>query len=624
MLIAFVELQKYRDHKGTTNMDIFWEELASSETPFSKMIDLVNTRLRKFLPSYMIPSAYIPIRTLPMTNVFKINRRILREKADSLAISDIQKATSGPQYKPTNRLLSKDEEALRDIWAEALHIDPNSVNIQDNFFRIGGDSLKAMAVVSAARRRGMSLSVAKLYQFPNVTELTQNTTDEASVEARDQQISLLDAVDAQQIQELAGQQYDIDPNLIDDIMPITYFQYYYLSSQANQPRSWICTIAFDLPPSVEVEKVKRAWEKLMAHHPITRTRFVNTKLGFFQVILKSEPFSWTTGSDFNDLMDALGAKVRGFGCPPHASAILTSKDQTPSRLIWYASHAVFDVLMNELLSQELASLCGDESHSLPRRPTFKSVIQHRLNSDRKSSQTFWRSHLSGADFKALFKENQITDTLANGTSSREAELNVPVWLEVLEYSMVLTALALALTRVTGVEHLAMFLVRMGRVAGMPGSEDVVGPLLTRAPLRVSVKRDRRMRDMLRDVDRDFKEASKHEIVDQADFHDAAPEAAAYLKHGVNVNFTPPTSGLTLGRDAMFPVNSDFRDGLAERNRIFSVFGNIFRGKLKMDVIYEEEAVLRSTVQRFLDDWQAMVRLLSKVDPETTVARILST
>lgn len=623
MLVAFLELQNYRDHEGTASIDILWEELASRETPFSTRIDQVNMRLQKFLPRYMIPSAYIPIRTFPMTNIFKLNRRKLREKANILAISDIQNATSGLQCKQTDRPLSKDEETLRGIWAEVLQIAPYTVHIEDDFFRIGGDSLKAMAAVSAARRKGMNLSVAKLYEFRNIVELTQNTSEEISEEPQDQPLSLLDAGDAPRILEMAAQQCSIDPELIQDIMPVTDMQYFYLSSQVRQPHSWMSTVAFDLPSSLDIERVKRAWEQLIALHPITRTRFVNTPLGIFQVILKSETISWRSGSSFNDLLKDLQANIRGFGFPPHTNALLISKDQTPSRLIWYANHGMLDQLMNELLSQDLAILCSNKSCSLPKRPAFKRVIQHRLHSNRKSSQAFWRSHTSGAEYKALFREDQITIGLADSKLSQDAELKVPAWLKVSEYTVAITTLALALTRVTGVDDLAFFLIRSGRVSGMPGSEDVLGPLLTRAPLRVSVKRDRRIADMLRDVDRDFEACSKHEIVCQADFASVSSEAAAHLQHGINVNFTPPASGLTLGPDALFSVDSDYRDGIDERNRIFGIFARIFRGKLTMDVVYEEQSIPRRTSRKLLDDWQAMLQLLDRVDSEMTIDRMLS-
>ena len=624
MLLAFLEFQNYRDHEGTASFEVLWEELASSETLFAKMVNRSNARLRKYLPSYMLPSAYVPIRTLPMTNIFKLNRRVLREKANALKISDIQSPSSNRGRKQEDLSSSKDERVLRQIWAEVLHIPLNEADSHEDFFRTGGDSLKAMTVVSTARRQGMDISVAKLYRFRNITELAHNIGEEAFDEVHDRPFSLLDAADAVRIQAMAVEQCCIDSEMVQDIMPLTDMQHYYVSSQVQQPGSWMCTIAFDLPPGTDMERVKHAWEQLTAHHPIMRTRFVNTPLGLFQVILKSEILVWSPGSDISGLLKTLKAEIRGFGFPPHAHALLVEKDQMPSRLIWHAHHGLHDFLMNELLSQDLALLCGDQSHSLAKRPAFKRVIQHRLGYDETASITFWHSHLNGARYKALFESNRVIDVLANGRLSQEAEIKFPAWLQVSEYALAMAALALALVRVTGVEDLAFILIRSGRISGMPGSENVMGPLLARAPMRICVQRKRRIVDMLHDVHRGFDEARNHEIVRLNDFEKVSPEAAAHLKHAVYLNFTPPSLSWTLGPDSMLPVDSDFLDGSGDWNQIISFFGMLFRGKMKMDVIYDEEAISHSLSQRLLDEWKAMLHLLSKVDSEVMVEHILIT
>jgi hypothetical protein len=162
------------------------------------------------------------------------------------------------------------------------------------------------------------------------------------------------------------------------------------------------------------------------------------------------------------------------------------------------------------------------------------------------------------------------------------------------------------------------LIRTGRVGGMVGSEDVnchvVGPLITRAPLRISVKRDQCISDLLQSVDGDFLASGKHEIVAVNDFLSSAPEAVAHLKNALPVNFRPPTEGLTLGRDGLFTLNSDFRDSMAEQDQIICIFGQIKHGKLKVDVIWEENSFSRGTCEKSLQEWQAMIQFLGRSEP----------
>lgn len=623
-LVAFLEFQKHRDHEGTTaDVDVLWEKLASDETEFSKMIVQMEAKLREVLPDYMIPAAFIPIRTFPMTNIFKLNRRKLKETANALDLSSIRSSRHGPRENQADQPLSEDEKKLLEIWDEALHLPVNTTRISDDFFRVGGDSLKAMAVVAAARRNGMNISVAKLYRFRNVQALAQNIGEENFEGVQDEPFSLLDGSIATQILEIAAEQCQITSGMIEDIFPLTDMQKWYIDhSQVRQFRCWISTASFELPPDVEVEQIQSLWEELMARHPITRTRFVDTPSGVFQVVLKSESVIWKKSSDVAILLRDLEGDIRGLGFTPHASGLLVNKDQRPSHLIWYASHGLLDQLMLELLSEELNILYKTGSSGLRSRPPFKRIVQHRNNSVKSASLKFWQKHFKGADFKALFKDNQTIDSPADRRFSEETELTFPEWLKVSEYTVSMTALALALAKITGNEDIPFMLARTGRVGGMVGSEDVAGPLITRAPLRISVKRDQCISDLLHSVDGDFLESGKHEIVAVNDFLSSAPEAAAHLKHALWVNFRPPTGGLTLGRDNLFTLNSDFRDGMAERDQTISIFGQIYQGKLKMDVIWEENSIPHGTSEKLLQGWQAMIQFLGRSEPSRTVGEIL--
>jgi aryl carrier-like protein len=624
-LVAFIELQKTRDNEGTTaDVHVLWDEFESGETQFSKMIEQLETKLREVLPSYMVPSAYIPIRTFPMTNIFKLNRRKLKETANALDISATRNTKSGPRGRQANQDLSEDEKKLLVIWTQVLHLPVDSIGTLDDFFAIGGDSLKAMAAVSAARRVGMSVSVAKLNQSRTVEALAQNIGEDRFDRAQDEPFSLLEGSIVPRIAAVATQQCQIATGLIEEIMPLTDMQNFYISSQVRQPRSWISTAAFELPPSADAEQVKRLWAQLMAHHPITRTRFVKSPFGLFQVILKSESVIWKSSSDVASLLKDLEGAIRGFGFPPHASGLLLDKEQKPSHLIWHANHGLLDQLMLEHLSEELGIMWKTGVVTLPDRPSFKRLIKHRNESNKEKSQEFWYSHLRGADFKPLFKDDQVTDSLADSKLSHETELTVPAWIKISEYAVAITGLALSLTKIAGNGEIPFMLVRSGRVGEMPGSEDVVGPLLTRTPLRISINRNGSIADLLRNIDHDFQESGKHEIAHLDDFLSASSEAAAHLQHALWLNFTPPTEGLTLGRDALFPVNSDFRDGMAESNQIISVFGEIFRGKLKMEVIWEKEAIPRSIIEKLLGGWKAFTQLLSTCESSLSVGKLLDT
>ena len=92
MLVAFIETEN--DNIGIdydSRKEIQLEELKSSIDPsFSEAMQQVDVKLRKVLPDYMIPSLYIPVKSLPFANAYKLDRKALKETVNQLEESDIQ------------------------------------------------------------------------------------------------------------------------------------------------------------------------------------------------------------------------------------------------------------------------------------------------------------------------------------------------------------------------------------------------------------------------------------------------------------------------------------------------------------------------------------------------------
>lgn len=316
-------------------MRILSEEISSNETEFSRMVHQIRTTLPRYLPGYMIPSAYLPIRSLPFSNSYKLDRRALKERANSLAMSGFQKITSSKERKHQDRVLTEKEDKLRSLWAEILHTTPETVGIQDDFFYSGGDSLKAMALVSTARRSGINFSVAQLYQLRNIVELVKLTGDEAVEDSQIPSFSLVGIADIRQFQLVVAQQCGVKVELIQDILPILDMQGFYLDHQRRRPCSWQVPLAIDLPLNIDPGRLRRAWEELLAHHPITRTRFVDTSFGIFQIVLKHETVHWRSEKNFIELLEAWETEDMSFRNRTHQSALLKANNQSPVRLMWY-------------------------------------------------------------------------------------------------------------------------------------------------------------------------------------------------------------------------------------------------------------------------------------------------
>ncbi|MFL6284933.1 MAG: amino acid adenylation domain-containing protein [Pyrinomonadaceae bacterium] len=118
----------------------------------------LRDHLRQTLPGYMVPQTFVTLDALPLTRNGKVDRKALpAPDADSAA---------GERVKPSGPV----EEVVANVWAEVLGLE--GVDAADNFFDIGGHSLRAVQVVSRLSDLfKVELPVRLLFEAPTVQSL---------------------------------------------------------------------------------------------------------------------------------------------------------------------------------------------------------------------------------------------------------------------------------------------------------------------------------------------------------------------------------------------------------------------------------------------------------------------
>ena len=166
-----------RDIPGITDAAVsLWHDAAGDERLVAYLVTRSDSspetlevirRLKLFLPSYMVPSIYERIASLPVSANGKIDRKALP--------APLEKARSRSElYEPPRDAV---EETLAKIWRDVLSIE--RVGIHDNYFELGGDSLLAVQLILKIRQAfpESKPSLTTFWRAPTIAEfaLTLNT-----------------------------------------------------------------------------------------------------------------------------------------------------------------------------------------------------------------------------------------------------------------------------------------------------------------------------------------------------------------------------------------------------------------------------------------------------------------
>jgi acyl-CoA synthetase (AMP-forming)/AMP-acid ligase II/aryl carrier-like protein len=133
----------------------------------------LEVSLAQALPTYMIPQLFIPVSKMPWLTSGKLDRKSLREMVQALSKEDrapYRLATCGKKRSPSTDM----EKKLQRVWEKVLKLTPDSVGAEDNFFRLGGDSLAAMSLVGAARSQSIALTVINIFNLPKLSDMAKS------------------------------------------------------------------------------------------------------------------------------------------------------------------------------------------------------------------------------------------------------------------------------------------------------------------------------------------------------------------------------------------------------------------------------------------------------------------
>ena len=127
-------------------------------------VDKLRDHLSRSLPMYMIPEKFMQVDSVPVNKNGKVDIEQLRKTGKNIG-------TESNFHEPENEV----EEKLLAIWQKILECE--RISTTDNFFSLGGNSLKAILMIAAISKEfHKELGVLQIFEYENIKKLSQRLT----------------------------------------------------------------------------------------------------------------------------------------------------------------------------------------------------------------------------------------------------------------------------------------------------------------------------------------------------------------------------------------------------------------------------------------------------------------
>ncbi len=423
-----------KDESGRQLICAFYTEKSSVD------LSSIKKSISDKLPKYMMPHIFTHLNEMPLTPSAKINRKALPE-VDLHIKSEIKYIA--PETDNEKLLVSTIEEIL----------GTDNISIMDNFFDLGGDSLKAIELISKLESKGYSVEIKTIFAAETIQALA------LELNIKSQNILTAD--------------------FVGDI-PATPAQMRVYTAQNMQDGTTVYNVPYIFEAeNLNADKLQSAFEKLIARHESLRTQFENKDGNIVQIIKPSVNFTIEKRENNN-----ISEFIRPFDL-----------SKAPLIRVGYYENTVM-IDMHHIISDggTMAVLIDELNELYMERPLKNEPVQYREfaleKKDTTESEKYWLSIYSDElpeleiqtdfprDTKQSLNGNAIYDTLDielhNKIKAKCKSLNVT------PYAYYMSAFNILLSKFSGNEDIIVGMPISGRTSKYMNT---VGMFVNTAALR---------------------------------------------------------------------------------------------------------------------------------------------
>lgn len=463
--------------------------------------------LNKHLPSYMTPSNFVELEKFPYLPNGKIDRKTLSE----LEVRPV-KTSSESYLAPRTEL----ERSLSDVWSDVLNIE--NIGVNDNFFQIGGDSIRCVQLAVRLREKGINISVSHIFSYPTISQLAEQVTDNSAILDIGMNFSEERKTIPSPLENFK------DKNIIQDLKlfhpsktyPLSPFQQtvaYFLRSNPHS-NAYFNQALFELRGNINQALLKKAWIYVLKKYPILRTYFPYTRDGTHiqktknKVKLPWRTYDWSNYNE-NKVLSNISSFIskdrnEGFNITEaplwRIHFIRVSRNRHFIILIFH--NLILDGWSASQIREDVAliydKLKNKESVIDSEQTSYIKYIKWLEHQDTNKAKSFWKNYLRDVDLSPNFislPQREITSKNSETYSFHDFKLSLKETSSLLKLaqqykvtlnSLIQSAWTLFLNYYTGKEDVVYGITVSGRSIDLEDVSEIVGVLINTIPVRIKL------------------------------------------------------------------------------------------------------------------------------------------
>ncbi len=397
--------------------------------------------LLRSLPTYMVPTFFVEIKHIPLT---------LNGKLDTKSLPNFQ--SEFMRDEADSNQLPEDEIDFKIINICKQILGIQNINIKDNFFEIGGDSLGVLLLITEVYKQfGIDIGHSEAFRFKNLKEFSDYIKNKESKQA-----------EIIRNEHSKGNIYNVSYVQANLIRGMSAFKD---QSLMNMP------FEIDFGNRIDIDELERAINLLIQRNEILRTSFHCKGSKYIQMIHK-ELKCKIEYLNINDTPweAAILENIKPFDSAkvPLFKFILMENIEGKQRLFFNIHHYIFDIFSLNILLSEIVSLYQEESLNEV-KIQYKDYSEwqlKKLNSKGfKLQKEYWLSIFEGWTEKVKLKKDfQNVISVQLETDSVELELNevineglkrAALKTHITEFVILFSAFSIFLSRQTGLEDIVV-------------------------------------------------------------------------------------------------------------------------------------------------------------------------